>query len=182
MTEEVLHRIRPILAGNRFKGRLRFHNLSDVELGALVRVFALASENKEDIAFKLGQGKSIGLGSVHIDAKLYLEDKKAARVLFDENGWKNPCTEADMSTFIKSFESYVEEKKLSNSYNAELESLRMAMDYASTKLPNMEKATELLRSKYDPVTGAMSPNEKFKGRNILPDMKVVLRRAGKVKK
>ena len=182
LTEEVLHRIRPILAGNRFKGRLRFHNLSDVELGALVRVFALASENKEDIAFKLGQGKSIGLGSVHIDAKLYLEDKKAARVLFDENGWKNPCTEADMSTFIKSFESYVEEKKLSNSYNAELESLRMAMDYASTKLPNMEKATELLRSKYDPVTGAMSPNEKFKGRNILPDMKVVLRRAGKVKK
>lgn len=183
LTDKVLHKIRPIIAGNRFTGKIRFKNLSDVELGALLKVFALSSkENKEEIAFKLGQGKAIGLGSVRLDAKLYIENKKASSVLFDENGWKDSCAETDMGSFIKCFEAYVEKKNLARSYNAELESLRMAMDYASTKLPNMEKATELLRSKYDPVTGAMSPNEKFKGRNILPDMKVVLRRAGKVKK
>jgi len=182
LTEKVLHKIRPVLAGNRFTGKIRFKDLSDVELGALLKVFSLSSKDKkEEIAFKLGQGKAIGLGSVHIDATLYLEDKKASRVLFDENGWKDSCTKTDMGSFIKIFEAYVEKKNLAHSYNAELESLRMAMDYASTKLPNMERATELLRSDYDPVTGAMSPNKKFKERNILPDMKVVLRRAEKVK-
>ena len=182
LTEKVLHKIRPVLAGNRFTGKIRFKDLSDVELGALLKVFSLSSKDKkEEIAFKLGQGKAIGLGSVHIDATLYLEDKKASGVLFEENGWKDSCTKTDMGSFIKIFEAYVEKKNLAHSYNAELESLRMAMDYASTKLPNMERATELLRSDYDPVTGAMSPNKKFKERNILPDMKVVLRRAEKVK-
>ncbi|SHF14875.1 TIGR03986 family type III CRISPR-associated RAMP protein [Schwartzia succinivorans] len=181
---KVLHKIRPILAGNRFTGKIHFHNLSDVELGALLRVFSLASDkNKEDIAFKLGQGKSIGLGSIHVDAtKLYLEDKKVAKVLFDEHGWVNSSAEKDMGPFIKSFESYVREKKLTASYEAVLNGLRMAMDYAATELPDMKAATELLKSTYKLRRNgriSVSPNGKFKNRNILPDMKTVLSRAGK---
>ena len=74
-------------------------------------------------------------------------------------------------------------KEISRFFSVSIDDLicSLIISKPSTKLPNMEKATELLRSDYDPVTGAMSPNKKFKERNILPDMKVVLRRAEQVK-
>ena len=52
--------IRPLKQGNVFKGRIRFTDLSEVELGALLKVFALGA-NDDELYYKLGQGKSLGM-------------------------------------------------------------------------------------------------------------------------
>ncbi|HMP93338.1 MAG TPA: TIGR03986 family CRISPR-associated RAMP protein [Phnomibacter sp.] len=51
-----------------FQGRIRFENLSDVELGALVAALDLPQE----CAHKIGMGKPLGLGSIRIKPSLTL--------------------------------------------------------------------------------------------------------------
>lgn len=62
--------IRPVKAGVTFVGRVRFENLTDVELGALLHALQLPSR----CAHRLGMGKPLGLGSVRITAHLSLID------------------------------------------------------------------------------------------------------------
>ncbi len=64
-------RINPVRSGVKFSGTIRFENLSDVELGALL--FAL--DLPEGCSHKLGMGKPLGLGSVKITPKLRLSDR-----------------------------------------------------------------------------------------------------------
>ena len=59
----VVRKITPIKRGSHFHAKVRFQNLSELELGALLTVFDLAGAG-ETAAYKLGQGKSLGLGSV----------------------------------------------------------------------------------------------------------------------
>jgi len=65
-------KIRPIKEGAKFKGRIRFDNLSDIELGALL----FAIDLPEHYAHKIGMGKPLGLGSIRINSRLYLSDRK----------------------------------------------------------------------------------------------------------
>ena len=51
-----------VKAGIKFSGRIRFENLTDVELGALLFVLQLPP----GCALKLGMGKPLGLGSVQV--------------------------------------------------------------------------------------------------------------------
>lgn len=64
--------IRPINAGGIFKGRVRFENLSDEELGALLFVLDLPEKHRH----KIGMGKPLGLGSIKITSKLVLTNRK----------------------------------------------------------------------------------------------------------
>lgn len=63
--------IQPIKTGVSFTGRVRFENLTEIEVGALLSALQLP----EDCAHKLGMGKSLGLGSVRITARLRLVDR-----------------------------------------------------------------------------------------------------------
>ncbi|MCF6157622.1 MAG: TIGR03986 family CRISPR-associated RAMP protein [wastewater metagenome] len=65
-------KITPVNSGKTFTGKIRFENLSDVELGALL--FAL--ELPLNCCHKLGMGKPIGLGSVKITPTLILSNRK----------------------------------------------------------------------------------------------------------
>jgi CRISPR-associated protein (TIGR03986 family) len=65
--------IRPVRPGTVFKGRLRFENLSDIELGALLTVLQLKPTQRH----RLGMGKPFGMGSVKIDTTLHLTDRAA---------------------------------------------------------------------------------------------------------
>ncbi|MDA8369381.1 MAG: TIGR03986 family CRISPR-associated RAMP protein [Nocardiopsaceae bacterium] len=70
----------PLRAGLTFHGRLTFTNLTDAELGALLRTLLL--DNPVDggdpdnplYAHKVGMGKALGFGSVHITPALHLID------------------------------------------------------------------------------------------------------------
>ena len=93
--------IKPIKKGAKFKGKIRFENLRDVELGALLFVLNLP----DGCCHKIGMAKPLGLGSVKITPKLYLSDRKERYInLFSE---LDGLQEENMAQFIKVFESFV---------------------------------------------------------------------------
>lgn len=74
--------IQPVKAGTTFNGRVRFENLTDVELGALLSAIQLP----EGCAHKIGMGKSLGLGSAQILASLRLVDRGRRYENWDNDG------------------------------------------------------------------------------------------------
>ena len=81
-------RVKTIASKANFQGRIRFENLSDIELGALLFVLELPN----GCAHKIGMGKPLGLGSVRITPTLTLTkrtDKAEGRYgrLFDGQKW-----------------------------------------------------------------------------------------------
>jgi len=74
--------IKPVKAGVTFKGRIRFENLTDPELGALLS----ALELPEGCAHRLGMGKPLGLGSVRISTQLHLIDRSRRYTSWTETG------------------------------------------------------------------------------------------------
>jgi len=93
--------MRPVRDGVSFSGRIRFSNLTDIELGALLGALRLP----DGCAHKLGMAKPLGLGSVHIDASLHLvcmKDRYAA--------WSTEDIGVDSdTTFINAFHAAIME-------------------------------------------------------------------------
>lgn len=101
--------INPVSVGSTFGGRIRFENLTEQELGALLFVLDLP----EGCAHKLGMGKPLGLGSVKIAPKLTLIDRqKRYAALFDEKGqWATGVNqEENIQQFKDAFAQYIGEK------------------------------------------------------------------------
>lgn len=95
-------KINPIKPGVGFTGRIRFENLSDIELGALL--FSLDLPN--GCFHKIGMGKSLGLGTIKITPTLYIS-KRTERYekLFSE--WNNQIANPTaMNEFIRNFEKH----------------------------------------------------------------------------
>ncbi|MBE3571264.1 MAG: TIGR03986 family CRISPR-associated RAMP protein, partial [Bacillales bacterium] len=106
--------IRPVKENKKFKGRIRFENLSKEELGALLFVLYLP----ENCHHKLGMGKPLGLGSVKIRPKVFIIDKKESyRKLFndEQNVFFISLKEIENPNYFKTaFEDFIL-KKISNS-------------------------------------------------------------------
>jgi len=99
----------PISPGSIFKGRIRFENLTDYELGALLYAIDLPSE--DNLCHKIGMGKPLGLGSIKITSKLFISDRKERySKLFDGNSWALGEKEEDKTRFYKSFEDFLKSK------------------------------------------------------------------------
>ncbi|MEI6885551.1 MAG: TIGR03986 family CRISPR-associated RAMP protein [Bacteroidota bacterium] len=64
--------IRPMLDKAKFSGRIRFENLTEVELGALMFILDLP----DNLCYKIGMGKALGFGSVRIKPTFYISDRK----------------------------------------------------------------------------------------------------------
>lgn len=78
--------IRPVKKGTNFRGRLRFENLTDLEVGALLTALQLPPSKRHH----LGMGKPLGLGSVRIEAALHLTNREQRYAsLFDDAGRAN---------------------------------------------------------------------------------------------
>ena len=69
--------IRPVKKDTVFKSRVRFENLSDLELGAFLSALQLPASKRHH----LGMGKPLGMGSVRIEAVLHITARtgKASR-------------------------------------------------------------------------------------------------------
>jgi CRISPR-associated protein (TIGR03986 family) len=75
--------IRPVRPGVTFRGRVRFENLSTLELGALLAVLDLPPEARHQI----GMGKPLGMGSVRVTPTVHLIDPAARyAALVDNDG------------------------------------------------------------------------------------------------
>jgi len=91
--------IRPVRAGVTFSGRIRFQNLTDLELGALLSALQLP----EGCCHKLGMGKPLGLGSVRIEPRLVLVDRSKRCRSWGDSGVEN----ADGARFRAIFEQTI---------------------------------------------------------------------------
>jgi CRISPR-associated protein (TIGR03986 family) len=91
--------IRPVRAGVIFSGRIRFQNLTDLELGALLSALQLP----EGCCHKLGMGKPLGLGSVRIEPTFVVVDRSKRYRSWSESGVEN----ADRARFREVFEKAI---------------------------------------------------------------------------
>lgn len=131
--------IQPIDSGITFKSRIYFDNLSDIELGALLLTLNLdrlelntVSNEKKSISYKLGKGKSIGLGSIKLNSSLHILDRdKRYYILFDNDAWLLGEIEISKDTFINAFLKYRDDILGENllDHNEMLEELVTMMDW-----------------------------------------------------
>ncbi|MCP4368541.1 MAG: TIGR03986 family CRISPR-associated RAMP protein [Deltaproteobacteria bacterium] len=157
-------RINPIKPETQFAGRIRFENLSDEELGALL--FAL--ELPEGCMHKLGMGKPLGMGSVKITPTLYLSSRKARyKDLFYE--WRENLPEAQpVKEFKEKFTAYVTDKLGIQQplwETKRLKELQMMLDYEKGKA--LEAQGKIRYMEIERKKGTKKENE-FKNRPVLP--------------
>lgn len=107
--EKQLTRVMPLKPGVTFTFRVRFENLRDEELGALLWALALPGDPDAVYCHKLGMGKPLGMGAVKITPKLFVQDRPARyQKLFGEgSGWHDTAEEAPFAPYIKHFEDYI---------------------------------------------------------------------------
>ncbi len=174
--DNVDRKLRPLKAGSVFEGRIRFKNLSEVELGALLKVFSLPAEDRE-LCFKIGQGKGIGLGSIRVDAKLVLVDEvRGCEQLFTaDGGWNKAEKEASMEAYLKAFDAVI--AQLGERERARYETSQMALldllDWKVTEQKNWAARTRQMTlgdKNGDPFD---EKRKQFRNRWVLPTAKEV---------
>ncbi len=103
--EKMLTTINPIAPGAKFKFQIHFHNLTDVELGALLTAVQLPP----GLAHKIGMGKSLGYGSARIASNLKLYDRKQKyATIFNGESWNCGGAEnASVEEYQKIFQQFV---------------------------------------------------------------------------
>lgn len=169
--------IKPLRAGVQLRFAIRFENLSPWELGALLWAIALPGEGEgNEYRHKLGMGKPLGMGSVHLAPTLLLEDRQARyRTLFTpeastesfgdgtaEMKWATGATvqdEATVTSLIQQFESYLLPKI------GEKEAARLA------EVPRISALFKLLAwpgPDQDTFPSNYMPLGAYRQRNVLP--------------
>ena len=136
-------KITPLAAGCTFQGRLRFSDLSDVELGALLEVFNLSRSNN-NICFKLGMGKSIGLGSIALQSELHLIDSKQRyHGLFTKDAFATGDAAADKAVwekYLDIFHAYLKANIQDyKGYQSMRKELSTMLDWQVTKKENWQR-------------------------------------------
>ncbi len=179
--------ITPVREGVKFRGRIRFENLSKEELGALLFVLDLPSNHYH----KLGMGKPLGLGSVEITPTLYTVNRKERyKKLFSSgNGWNTAeAMEDNVPNYKRVFEEYVLRKIGRNNTRSlwdvsRLKELKAILNWENTQRDDwLEKTRYMLIecevNKYDcickPKKGKDKCNE-FSNRPVLPKPREVVK-------
>lgn len=177
--EQHTHEIHPLTKNNVFTGKIHFRNLTAVELGALLKVFQLGHDN-QDIVYKLGLGKSLGMGSVRIQADLSLDSGGRYAALFDKDAWKTSENVADTTPFLKAFADYVascfgKDKKVYQEYKNSLDTLALMLDWNHTKISNWNDRVATMCEGVNQGSISGGVDERFKLRSILPTAEDVVK-------
>ena len=139
-----------IKAGAIFEGSIRFENLSEEELGALLFVLNLP----EGYCHKIGMGKPLGLGSIKITATLSILDPKKRYSNLTDNGYTND----DPSKYLDAYKELLQKHHILNTENPwdlmRFRELKKMLDFANH--PD-ESKTEYM------------PLVQFRERGILPE-------------
>lgn len=145
--EKVTKKVAPLKCGCSFTGRIRFENLSAVELGALTKVLSLGDDG--EVYYKLGMGKPIGMGSVKLKSTLYLQGDNYYTKLFGDNGFDAGLQKQDKKQYIDSFEGYMKKILKADSfreYSARMKDLTSIMkEYRDQR--DWTKMTDYMKGK-----------------------------------
>lgn len=171
----ITKKIQPLLAGNTFKSAIHFRNLTKVELGALLKVFHLQDGTDQDIVYKLGMGKSLGMGSIRIKTALHLDSDGRYTQLFDNGKWQDASKESEAQPFLEAFDDYAAAHlgTAKASYDASLEALRIMLDWKNTQLPNWNHRVRAAGSEGKQLSGGV--DKQFTDRAVLPKPKKVVK-------
>lgn len=156
--------IQAVKPGTRFQGSIRFENLSEEELGALLFVLKLPANHHH----KLGMGKPLGLGTIKIYPKVFTSNRKERYTsLLSAGDWNLAEQENQSDAYVEQFADYVlkklglqlpqtKESALRLWKEPRLQALLAMLNWENTKRPQWN-----LRTKY------LELNE-FRQRKILP--------------
>ena len=160
--------ITPLDKGSKFKSKIRFNNLSAVELGALLMVFDLDGKGAT-AAYKLGQGKSFGFGSIKVKATLFIERNDAYEDLLDADGWTNPLRAEDTQLYLNAFKNYIKARKLESVWAQVMRELNAMLDWSKTTLNGWSERVSSMSGDVRNV------DPRFKDRTPLPTIFDVLK-------
>lgn len=179
-------RFKPVKEGIKFKFRVYFENLSDVELGALCWILRPAVENNKTYCHKLGMGKSFGMGAVLLQPTLYLTGRQSRySSLFNNNDWQTGLTNvqgeslSDQNTLrnrVKDFEKFISQK-LGQPYN---DNYRLYRDNRIERLLHMMEWPGVINRDHIAlmkIDQDVNGRPVFKKRPVLPDPLDILTRA-----
>lgn len=163
--------ITPLDEGSKFASKIRFKNLSAIELGALMMIFDL--NGAENAAYKIGQGKPFGFGSIKITPKLFVEDATAYSDLFDADGWRNPYREENPAAYLDAFKKYLAEKNMSEIWRQVMAELKKILDWSLTSRADW---SDKIKSMSGDVSQKDGVDLRFKNRDTLPTIFEVVKK------
>lgn len=159
-------RIKPLKPGNRFKGRIYFDNLTEVELGAILFVLKL----KSDLCLKIGMGKPYGMGSINVEniQLTTIDRKERYKSIFSEDKTSFNLSEKQsdaklIEELIKKYEAYIleniESSKTSLWDECRMQELEKMLDIKNADKENWSDKTRYL---------TLENNDKKRWREKLP--------------
>lgn len=131
--------IKPVIPDNTFTGRIRFENLSNKELGALL----FAIDLPKDCCHKIGLGKPYGLGTIRITPNLVIQNRQErySKILDNDGKWHLPI-KSIQSDFKKEFTEYISKnlgENMDNLWESEhLAPLKAMLEYDKVKQSSEE--------------------------------------------
>jgi len=170
--ENVTTQIQPVRAGVQFEFRIQFENLSDVELGAMLRCLQIGADDSHRL--KMGMGKPLGMGAVKTIPTLRLIDRADRyTTLFDGENWALGLMPEDKAkqneqAAVSAFEKFVVDMiQPGATHLSELERIRQLLAILQWPGPNPEFTRYLEIERYDPTVRRGKRNE-YDGRPVLP--------------
>jgi CRISPR-associated protein (TIGR03986 family) len=138
----------PLKAESIFNGKIRFHNLKPIELGALLS--ALTFHNSSNCYHQIGQGKPFGFGKTKIEAKLHgdLENKELDFMTIFEGAMGSSWV---CSPSIKELFSMAYDDNVHNQDNI-LKYMEMSTEKGKNEFINAKNAREYL-ARYTAISG-----------------------------
>jgi hypothetical protein len=165
--DEHSHNIIPLNRGTTFHGTIRFENLSNQELGALMNVFIMGDKPKS-IGFKLGQGKGLGMGSIQIKPTLKIIDKAKYLNLFNAAGWEDSLVPVDPQQYIQAYQDSLENHRAD--YDHIISELTHILNRAYMTTPSWPKNVASMNG--DVQSGTVDP--RYVERAVLPTIAEVV--------
>ncbi|UOE21839.1 TIGR03986 family CRISPR-associated RAMP protein [Thermobifida halotolerans] len=124
----------PLREGLVLTGRITFTNLTDGEVGALLRALLLGNPadggdaRDPEHAHKIGLGKSLGLGSVHLTPRLYLVDRRARATSPDVDAGVVRADAERVAAFLEAFDAALARARLGRADPARWTEVEQARD------------------------------------------------------
>ena len=161
--------VNAIKPGAKFKGRIRFDNLTEAELGVLLHAVQLT----EDCAHKIGMGKPLGLGSIEIESELnIIKRKKRYESVFNKktNRWCEGDEGKKDEKYIADVKGKFDQKLLSKLAKSDLQNiwqlnrlkeLSAILDKSKLNLSKKDNLDWLKKTRYQTL-------DEYRKRGIMP--------------
>ena len=95
--------------------------------------------NSVNPAYKIGMGKPLGLGSIKISPKLFLETETAYTEIFDDDVFKNPYREEKFDEYLAEFKNHVEKCGLKSAWEKVMCELNLILDWDNVQKADWRK-------------------------------------------